>query len=136
AVRAAAASDAGQRTMEHLRNINIACSSKEEDLIQGKTWGPQQKKEMSETYDHQKCEQLFERFARNQTWQVPTAALFLGEHSMTDPRMKYVTSEFREKWRRLPVKPADTQAQRMRLTVVGMMNKAGVPMMAGTDLAN
>jgi len=37
---------------------------------------------------------------------------------------------------RLPVKPVDTQAQRMRLTVVGMMNKAGVPMMAGTDLAN
>ena len=135
AVRAAAASDAGQRTMEHLRNINIACSSKEEELMQA-TWGPQQRKEMFETYDHQKCERLVERFARNQTWQVPTAVLFWGEHSMTDPRMKYVTSEFREKWRRLPVRPVDTQAHHMGLTVVGMMNKAGVPMMAGTDLAN
>src|SRR5204863_10205152 len=77
-----------------------------------------------------------ERFARNQTWQVPTAIVFLGEHSMTDPRMKYVPSEFREKWRRLPEKPADTEHRMRLLTVVGMMNKAGVPMMAGTDIAN
>ena len=149
AVRAAAAADAGQRTMEHLRNVDLGCSSKEEDLMQAKAWGPQQAKEMRDTYDQQKCEQLLAKFARNQTWQVPTNVLFLGDRSLlrsllTGSRSKYLPSDVRARWQqqlpKLETSPRQEEQrqrnQQERLAIIAMMNKAGVPMMAGTDVGN
>ena len=149
AVRAAAAGDAGQRTMEHLRNVDLGCSSKEEELMQAKAWGPQQAKEMRDTYDQQKCEQLLAKFARNQTWQVPTNVLFLGDRSLlrsllTDSRSKYLPSDVRARWEqqlpKLETSPRQEEQrqrnQQERLAIIAMMNKAGVPMMAGTDVGN
>jgi hypothetical protein len=156
-IRAAAASDAGQRSMEHLRNIPLGCSTKEEELMPSKTWGPQQEKEVRETYDQARCERLVEKFARNQTWQVPTSWMFLQDRSRfrelltTDPKSKYLPADVRALWQqRLPkLEPSPQQEeqrqkreeqrqedQRQRLMIIGMMNKAGVPMMAGTDVGN
>jgi hypothetical protein len=149
-ISAAAASDAGQRSMEHLRNVELGCSTKEDELLRSTTWGPRQAKEMRDTYDQKKCEQLVEKFARNQTWQVPTSWMFLQDRSRlrdlltTDPRSRYLPAGVRARWEqqlpRLETSPeAQQQRQRNqqeRLTIIAMMNKAGVPMMAGTDVGN
>jgi Amidohydrolase family len=149
-ISAAAASDAGQRSMEHLRNVDVGCSTKEQELLQAKTWGPQQRKEMRDTYDQPKCEQLLQRFARNQTWQVPTSSLFVQDRSRlrelltTDPKSKYLPDDVRALWQQqLPKLETSPQReeqrqenQQIRLTIIAMMNKAGVPMMAGTDVGN
>jgi adenine deaminase len=69
----------------------------------------------------------------------------------TDPRAKYLPADVRALWQqRLPkLEPSPQQEeqrqkmeeqrqeeQRRRLMIIGMMNKAGVPMMAGTDVGN
>lgn len=151
-VRAAAASDAGQRSIEHLSNALIGCSSKEEELlaVPDNLWGPQQAKEMRDTYDRKKCEQLVEKFARNQTWQVPTSWGFLQDRSRlrelltTNPKSRYLPADVRARWQeQLPKLETSPQQelqrqknQQERLTIIAMMNKAGVPMMAGTDVGN
>jgi len=141
-ISAAAASDAGQRSMEHLRNVDVGCSAKEDELLASKEWGPEQKREMRETYDQKKCEQLVEKFARNQTWQVPTNALFLADHSqlssrLTDGRSKYVPADVRARWQKqLSTRQTPPEQKQLRLTILAMMNKAGVPMMSGTDVPN
>jgi hypothetical protein len=148
-ISAASASDAGQRSMEHLRNVALGCSAKEEELLALKKWGPQQDREVRETYDQKKCEQLVEKFARNQTWQVPTNALFLVDRSqlssrLTDGRSKYVPADVRARWQeqlsKLQTSPEQEQQrqrnQQERLTILAMMNKVGVPTMSGTDVGN
>lgn len=149
-ISAAEASDDGARSIEHLSNVEIGCSTKEEELLQVKSWGPPQAKEMRDTYDQKKCEQLVEKFAKNQTWQVPTSALFALDRShlrdllTNDPRSKYLPAEVRARWQeQLPKLETSPQQevqrqknQKERLNIIAMMNKAGVPMMAGTDVAN
>jgi len=148
-ISAASASDAGQRSMEHLRNVDVGCSAKEDELLASKEWGPEQKREMRETYDQKKCEQLLEKFARNQTWQVPTNALFLADRSqlssrLTDGHSKYVPADVRARWQqqlstRQTSPEQEHQHQRelqARLNILALMNKAGVPMMSGTDVPN
>jgi hypothetical protein len=104
---------------------------------------------MRETYDQKKCEQLLEKFARNQTWQIPTNALFLADRSqlssrLTDGQSKYVPADVRARWQEqlstLQTSPEQEQQrqrnQQERLTILAMMNKAGVPIMSGTDVGN
>jgi len=159
-ISAAEASDAGQKSIEHLTNVDIGCSTKEQELlaVPAEKWGPPQDKETLATYDPEKCQQLLERFARNQTWQVPTSWMFfegralLRDQFATDPRSKYVPARVRALWQQqraapwtgLPPTnddPAERQDRRHRkrqraLTIIGMMNRTGVPLMAGTDLGN
>jgi imidazolonepropionase-like amidohydrolase len=145
AVSAVAASDAGQRSMEHLRNVDLGCSAREEELRKSKTWGPRQAQETIDTYDRPKCERLMEKLAHNQTWQVPTSALFFAERSTGDPRWKYVPEAVRADWKREVAKQGDPspqqreqreRRQRYRLRLIAAMDRAGVPMMAGTDVGN
>src|SRR5262249_47958153 len=128
-------------------NIDLGCSAKEEELlsIPGKGWGPQQQKEMLDTYDERRCEQLLRRFVRNQNWQVPTLALFFADRSITDPRSKYLPSEVRAQWQQQLAKSSNPSPQQKelkqkhqheRLNIVDLMKRTGVPMLAGTDVGN
>jgi imidazolonepropionase-like amidohydrolase len=56
AVTAAEASDAGQRTIEHMAGIREACENRQARL----------------SYDADRCRALADRFQRNGTWLVPT----------------------------------------------------------------
>jgi hypothetical protein len=78
AVSALEGSEAGQRSIEHLTEIDLACSSQEQELrkVAPQDWGPKHLKQMLETYDEAKCARLFSRLKENETWQVPTLALF------------------------------------------------------------
>ena len=147
---AADASDAGQKSIEHLTGIAETCSSKEGELRRASAsgWTPALAEEMVKTYDEQKCRALFARFARNGTWHTPTIALhrmltFRAEEEFKkDSRLRYVPADEAQEW----LKPAsgggrfsaETRRARFRklLEAVGEMHRAGVPLLAGTDLGN
>ena len=84
-VSAAEASNAGQRSIEHLSGIRLACSTSEDELRK-ELIGARAKSDASllyralqhvytkslETYSEEKAEALFARFVAKCTWQVPT----------------------------------------------------------------
>ena len=147
-ITAMEASDAGQKTIEHLNEslILIDCSSREEQLRKGE--GGQQ--QYLDTYDEKKCQALFERFRRNGTWQVPTLVTlrmfaYIDEHDYSkNPRMKYAP-KFREfmqgfydSFFKNRTKKEWALARKLYakdLELVGAMHNAGVDIMAGTDVA-
>ena len=122
-VSAAEASDAGQKSIEHMEGIFLACSAKEpelrkiiEDSIKDAKDTDQVRtslvralddtySKLLETYSEEKAAALFARFARNGTWQAPTLVVarvgaFLDDSNFTnDPRLKYVRRGLREEWK-------------------------------------
>jgi imidazolonepropionase-like amidohydrolase len=88
-VTAAEASDAGQKSIEHLTGVLRACSSVEPRLMEEQFRGapknetPQGsharevawERELLSTYSEKTCDALIAKFRANQTWQTPTLVL-------------------------------------------------------------
>lgn len=147
------ASNAGQKSQEHLYGILKACSSQEAELS-----GPNQlsRKQLIEalikTYDPKKASAVFATFKKNQTYQCPTLVVLrsiakLKDPGFTDdPRLKYVSPIYKAIWnpdndRRFKTwTPADWAAAKIsfdrNLKLVNDMQRAGVPIIAGTDVSN
>ena len=161
-VSAAEASDAGQKSFEHLMGILVACSAKETELrkkneAQLRTEGIRQDTAMLEqaaaldSFDEQKASALFARFVKNGTWMCPTlsvlrALAFSGDADFrSDPRVKYIPDFLKQQfwedaygWKEHTAE-YNAQAKRVfqkQLQVVGMMRRAGVRFIAGTDTPN
>jgi hypothetical protein len=163
-ITAEAASDAGQASIEHLTGVLLGCSTREEELRQRKlalpppaethlealagdrTWT----KDLLDSYSQQKATNLFQKFAANRTWQVPTLPLLIHLAYLVpetdrrgDPRLKYIPGDVRENWDkgRNEILNSSTEADfalRRRLvsqslSAVKSLQEAGVPIMAGTD---
>ncbi len=109
-------------------------------------------KDLLDSYSQQRAADLVRKFAANQTWQVPTFPMLVHLGYVTpesdlgnDPRLKYVPLKVRQFWEQgrnaqLADRTAADFAQRaeiirLSLDIVGKMNAAGVPIMAGTDAA-
>jgi len=104
---------------------------------------------MLDTYSEQKAGQLLVELVRNKTWQVPTLRAKwvntnVDELSMVqDPRYKYIPAAIREGWTpqknfffRYRTPEFITYQKRLfpkEMEIVGAMNRAGVPILAGTD---
>ena len=102
-VTVAEASDAGQKSIEHLTNLLEACSSKEEELRKqaAEAWlnlpeGQSFPSRASlrpltrltlETFSPDKANALFARLARNHTWQCPTLTVLRNVANLDDPKM-------------------------------------------------
>jgi imidazolonepropionase-like amidohydrolase len=118
-VTAAEASDAGQRSIEHLTGVLRACSSDEPRLIRQQFSMPTQKqtrtrsrerqlqwqRELLKTFSDVKAGELIDKFIRNETWQVPTLILLKndafpapGNHLARDPRREYMPRQFLANW--------------------------------------
>ncbi|MBC8379602.1 MAG: amidohydrolase family protein [Planctomycetes bacterium] len=150
-VSAFEASDAGQMSMEHLEGIYAAVSTHSERILELMNRGDVSAltsstvyKEAMRDYDDEKAKALFSKFAKNNTWQVPTLSVFQGLirkselSSRTDLRLKYIPSTIKEffGWQTPKTPNEDIQMQRhlkKSLEIVGEMNRAGVRIMAGTD---
>ncbi|HEY2545436.1 MAG TPA: amidohydrolase family protein [Candidatus Acidoferrum sp.] len=163
-VTAAEASDAGQRSIEHLTGVLRACSSDEAELMRKQfaaapkkaTPGQSLNRELSwerellESYSEERAASLIAEFVRNQTWQVPTLILLRNDAFPTpetdtshDARQKYIPLKVLANWEKGAKgrdKGATAQEFLLReslmqasLRIVGKMNAAGVPIMAGTD---
>jgi hypothetical protein len=156
-VRASEASDAGQRSIEHLDGIAIACSKHEQSIIRELRPLHYIEKmnlvaEAFRSMDAAQCQALFAQFRRNGTWQVPTLTVhrgmaFLNDgHFTSDPRRVYMSGEVRSRWepqndfRFRRWAPAEFELHRGLFNadkkMVGLMFQAGVPLLAGTDAMN
>jgi len=123
-VSAEEASNAGQKSIEHLTGVLPACSTRAAELLKSsqqtlaaiiagqqppvsavhgaasREW----EESALETYSPQKAKALFAELKRNQTWQCPTLTVlhsiaFLDDPSFTnDSRLKYMPRDIRASW--------------------------------------
>lgn len=172
AVTAAEASNAGQKSIEHLTRVAESCSReqttidpelrRQEALFRAPGATPSQKMEFGRniidldlraiaTYDDAAAQALFARFVKNETWQCPTLTLLRAQIDAPlpsdDPRLKYLSETVRARWdggyyRNLPP-PARTALTNLSkaqfsesMKIIGLMHRAGVPILAGTDTMN
>ncbi len=162
-VTPAEASDAGQKSIEHLSGVAFACSDLEshyaEDVaaLRAELAAKGAKTnyllllrrleaKYFDAYNPGKCAALFERFRKNGTWQVPTLSVAstgaaLGDPNFRIPRLEYVPAERadpRKSGMYRHFLPEDFEAMRKilaaNLRIVGEMKRAGVPILAGTDV--
>ncbi len=161
AASAEEASDLRQKSIEHTIDVLITGSADQEQLrtelrnessSSGSSQGARMQAEIkaAATYDERKTKSLFARFVRNQTWQCPTlvvrrpSSLADNVQLKSDSRMKYIPAEVRADWDNTFTKqilPAGDAAQRKlrfekTLEIVGAMQRAGVGILAGTDILN
>jgi imidazolonepropionase-like amidohydrolase len=121
-LNAAEASDAGQKSIEHLTGILLAASSQEGQLRQQSlsalTGGEAGEgidsktrrilRDLNErllaTYDPSRASRLFARLAKNGTWQCPTLTVLRSIASLddpafvADPRLRYMPLGVRASW--------------------------------------
>lgn len=155
-VTATEASDAGQKSVEHLTGILLACSTDEEHLRRellaseegkAKISNLEINKRLLETYSDAKAAALFARFVRNGTWMCPTLTTLRGtafqndKDFTADARLKYLPSVLRKAWNPAGDLTAEDFAVRRKrfqkqIEIVGAMHRAGVPILAGTDEPN
>lgn len=145
AVDAFEASDSGMKSVEHLLGIPETCSPRADELRRTPRT-PQLTAMMWDTFDERICASLFLRFAKNGTWQVPTLIVrqaVAGEPTVaTNPALRYVPASEREAWlsggrgsARVDVERGRARFSRL-LRIVGDMHRAGVGILAGTDVGN
>ena len=145
-VRASEASNAGQKSFEHLIGIFEGSSPLEDEFLKGpKTVG-----KFLSTYDPARAAALFALLAKNRTWQCPTLVWERGGNLIDetdfahDTRAKYVPASWKNvTWKRFTEQivhdfNTDDLATRKRfvekeLEVVNTMHRAGIPFLAGTD---
>ena len=146
AVRASEASNAGQKSFEHLIGIFEGSSALEDQFIRGS----KSESQFLSTYDPKRAADLFALLAKNQTWQCPTLVWERGGNLIdqtdfaADARAKYVPASWKNgTWKRFTdqiehdfnTDPLETRKNFVakELDVVNAMHRAGIPFLAGTD---
>jgi imidazolonepropionase-like amidohydrolase len=152
-VTALEASNAGQKSMEHLIGIPLECFA--EDETQLRRWLADEGVPAAEVNEalaeYRRCNSLFSAFARNGTWQVPTLTILRRKAVMDDtgfvddPRKSYLPAQERREWssyaedmkrRSLENIAENKRRWLVQLRLIGRMHRAGVRFLAGTDSAN
>lgn len=165
AITTTEASDAGQKSIEHLGKILEDSSGAPETIRAAQTESIKEADHFAfttrigrtydaiiATYSDQKAQEIFAHFRKNKTWQVPTLSIkngrtFIDElDAKGDPRAKYVEESQRNYWKP-PVgffsryrTPSYITAQKAyfqkELVLVREMQHAGIRILAGTDAPN
>lgn len=147
-IRASEASNAGQKSFEHLIGVfEGSTSTRTEDAL---LKGPKGPARFLEGYDAGRESALIALLAKNRTWQCPTLLWEYGGWLVDAvdvtqyPELRYAPAAWREKtWPRfkadmvksyitdpLPVREKWVEHE---LGIVARLQKGGVPMLAGTD---
>ena len=162
-VSATEASDAGQRTMEHLLGLwqdSSTLPSEAKKALVDQTYdrraAPYVRARIAfdlpprgvlQAFSEEEAGRLFRHFAKNQTWQTPTLvedrsfALLVDRHVLDQAGMRFVPPSMRKVWGlSKALKPFGAQdladlkgVMPMRLQAVGEMNRLGVRILAGSD---
>jgi imidazolonepropionase-like amidohydrolase len=151
-ISAAEASEAGQRSIEHMTGILLASSDEEAQLRQGLNPSStpisrfRAEARALDTYNPTKAAALFDTFVKHETWQVPTLTVlrseYQSEENRNDPRLAFIPRPMRERWSGRTGnrgEQGDAVAKRILqkdFELVAAMRHAGVPMLAGTDTGN
>src|ERR1700687_2081956 len=145
-VRASEASNAGQKSFEHLLGIFEGSSPLEDAFLKG----PKNEGQFLSTFDPARAAALFALLAKNHTWQCPTLVWERGGNLIDqndfahDSRARYVPAYWKDvTWKRFTEQivhefNTDDLATRKRfvekeLEIVNAMHRAGIPFLAGTD---
>jgi imidazolonepropionase-like amidohydrolase len=145
-VRASEASNAGQKSFEHLIGIFEGSSPLEDAFPKG----PKTEGQFLSTYDPERAAALFALLAKNHTWQCPTLVWERGGNLIDqtdfaqDTRARYAPAYWKDvTWKRFTEDivhgfNTDDLATRKRfvekeLEVVNTMHRAGIEFLAGTD---
>jgi len=143
------ASNAGQRSIEHLDAILFSSSDREEEFRHlVKDWRPQGSQPVPfpvsagllfDSFNVDKLRALADRLKRNHTSVVPMLAVYWNrlERPSID-YLRYVPNAYAEEWNRMPLLTSRDDARlqfEQCLTVVRELHKAGVRILAGTDAA-
>ena len=149
-----AASDAGQRTIEHLGGAGIGCSSDPARMAEANKAPQPQRPAATQaaaiaTFDPAVCAQTATILARNGTWTVPTLVLHRGRllafdsATINDPRFRFLDAATLREWAEARPGAVPAQRQRERREVLRYLQKmvatlqaAGAPVLAGSDLGN
>ncbi len=151
-VTALEASDAGQKSIEHLDGFEYVISPLGDGFRRDRVariGKPPQPGEMmklplrianeinrlADTYDESRATNLFARLARNRTWQVPTLSVAhvygsIGNAAVyADERLKYVARRERDAWEHNPIVhievPAYVEARRREFQQALRITRAG-----------
>ncbi len=165
-VTAAEAARLGQRTIEHLTQVILGCSSREDEFIaQSRLAFDSPRKwdsigvlnrgrvgALLESQDPARCDRLADTFKSAGTYLVPTTTVlrsvaYLDDSTLAeDPRLKYIPAFLKTGWNpktdfrfraRTAADWAAAKALHAReLELIGLMYRRGVRILAGTDLAN
>jgi imidazolonepropionase-like amidohydrolase len=129
-VRPAEASDAGQKSIEHVITLFEGTFTKVTGI---------------KAFKEQGARELFARFAKNETWVTPTLIAYRSSaqwsQTRDDPRRVYIAASLQQQWARFfRVRSPIVEKIRMGISddlvgLVGMMHEEGVQLLAGTDLA-
>jgi hypothetical protein len=156
------ASDAGIKSIEHLRGVLEGSSSREgelrrlmQDLPPGtlrNEAGRRVQHFLRDTLNQSTQEALLKRLQQNHTWQTPTTTLLYVDAfpdqaaAQAEPRLKYLPAELKSDWqgysdwlRQLTI-PEGVELAKWRyqreLEVIGRMGRTGVELLAGIDVGN
>lgn len=150
--------DAGQKSIEHLTGTSADCSTLvpnlQKALAEAIASGSPERhliEQALEPCDEKKAFALFQRFAKNGTYEVPTFPLLYIRRSSdgavleADERLKYIPPVEKERWKGYSASrknhtpeqiAAGEKVMQVLLARVGVMHKAGVKFMAGSDVGN
>jgi hypothetical protein len=156
-VDAANASDAGQKSMEHLLQMREMCLPDRGQFVAeyrrrassdfpevSSSAGQWAQDELRKSYASEYCAGVLQRLRENQTWQVPTLVLtrardvLLRDSSvLNDPRLRFVPNATRRSWaRETGGGPAGWQLFRTYSRLVPVLHAHGVPILVGTDIGS
>ena len=153
------ATAAKQRSIEHLIGMDLACSSREKDLrpriLAAKPIGIEFDSLVLaalQSYSDERCKGVFAELKKNGSWPVPTLVVWRSVGMMNDPqftrdnRVRYFSGELRN-WLNgsLDARLKEWSASQFGVRrdiftaeskLTGELFRAGVPMLAGTDVGN
>lgn len=157
AITLAEATDAGQRSIEHLSDLHVLeCvpggPAALQALIHARTSGAPADS-VTAALDRLRaistppvqataCAALHGLMARNRTWLTPTLAVHRGafppDALVDDPRLRYVPAALARRWRegRQPLSDDQRIIEAQRPRVVALAHAAGVQLLAGTDASD
>jgi len=161
-VRVAEASDAGMKSIEHLTGMALAVSGTQTELRRelaaaAKLPAGERGERLRaigarilESYDAATAAALYAKLKTNGTWQVPTFTVLrygADPHApeyANDPRMRYMppwvhklwADDFRRRERTAAQAASQLRLFQRRLELVGEMHRAGVGILAGSDVLN
>jgi imidazolonepropionase-like amidohydrolase len=157
------ASEAGLRSMEHLRNLEMSCSSDFDSLLQARKQmlakgkddlggalrseiHSSQRMHAFRTFDEQRASKVLSALEKNNTWQVPTAALSTGgmnrlfEKEEWKKNFEFLPDMIKSKWIEAAKKATENQSSEISiahgewvLMMVRKMKDYKIKVMAGTD---
>ena len=158
------ASNAGLSAMEHMQNLELACSGEWQEMLEERrriiAEGPElpgnefrQSLQQAhylralQTQDAERCDEVLETLARNQTWQIPTLTITtLQGHRLYDrpewrETFRYLPESVESDWLERAEQMSQTESSEQGLaytewveTILPKLPELVIPIMAGTDM--